>query len=408
MTGPAELLESSLADEIAANQAACQRLLETGFANLRGAIPSLPGSAPACFDFLSRIGLRTRALPQFAEWIARARQAGIAEPFVVERYLVLQACTVALSRLQDLQADESVKRQWCATCKLLTLPGIEQDQRLDHRSDAFGELAQLVTLRRFHAGQLSFDIMRLSVGSLLWWTLSVHPLDAPRWVYELIAGPWMFGAVVSPHVCYWRARPGFFLPKEQLRSFSRIAKTIALYPRLRGLVACSWLYSPDVGAESPHLAWTRDFFVQRGAFIVGIGPADESDGFLVGSERRRRLYAEGKFCPELTCVLWRRSDLLTWAEACERGESVGYSSPNAGEKVLRRWEIEEGRPYVWSRSRRFLFRRPKTYAAVVLLLPGLAVACAIAALANPLVAVLSVPLTMILMWVLQYYVLIRR
>lgn len=411
MTAPLPLhgLESSLEAEIADIVAACHAALSTGFAGLCAAVPSLPNTAGAAFDFLHTIGFGARALPQFAQWIGDAQRAGIDAPYAVERYLVLQAFCAALPRLSALAADDSVKRQLCNVAAYLTTPGYEQDQRLDYRSDAFEELALLVSLRRFHGGQLSFDLSRFPIGSLLWWSLSVHPRDLLRWLWMLTTRVAVFGPVAMPHLCYWRAKPGFMLAKEQARSLCSLARTIALYPKVKGLAAVSWLYAPQVGAESPHLAWTRDFFVDQGATIIGLGPAQESDGFLVGSERRRKLYADGKFQPEMTWIFWHRDDLLRWAEAYERDTASGDAIKGAAHparKASKQSQANMRVAGVWTAARRFLFRRPKTYAFAVLMLPALTAALIAGALLGPWFGVAALPVAAAAMWLFQYFVLL--
>jgi hypothetical protein len=88
-----------------------------------------------------------------------------------------------------------------------------------------------------------------------------------------------------------------------------------MQPDIKGVMADSWLYSVEVGEKTPHLAWIRQFYAERGAYIVDMELADPKSGFLVGSAERRRLYEEKKFHPRQTLVLWSRADILNWAAA---------------------------------------------------------------------------------------------
>jgi hypothetical protein len=57
------------------------------------------------------------------------------------------------------------------------------------------------------------------------------------------------------------------------------------------------------------------------AYVLDLSPALDDSGFLVGSEKRRRLYANGDFRPRETLVLWRRADIIAWTNS--QSEFVG-------------------------------------------------------------------------------------
>ena len=116
---------------------------------------------------------------------------------------------------------------------------------------------------------------------------------------------------------------------------------------------------------------------------VDAGPALVDAGFLVGSEKRRRLYADGKFRPRETLVLWRRRDMLTWASSCTgpneaaRPRSVSPSSVRAtpprcptNNITDHRRKLQNGRATLID-CKRLLFYNPRHYVVAILFLPAL-------------------------------------
>ena len=122
-----------------------------------------------------------------------AGEHGHIAPFAVERFLALQTYLVALPRLQQMPVPVSIKRQFCITCRDIAST-TQQDQRLALEGAAFAELAQIVTLRRFHAGECNFDVMPRMPFT---WLLKAHPLDLSGFMYELCFGMRSVGPFVE-------------------------------------------------------------------------------------------------------------------------------------------------------------------------------------------------------------------
>ena len=134
--------------------------------------------------------------------------------------------------------------------------------RLALGSDAFAELAQIVTLRKFHAGQCSFDIRpRMPLTRLL----KAHPSDLSGFLGELCFGVRGVGPVVEPHINYWRANQMVLLKREHERAIWRIAQFVEEHPAIKALISSSWLYAVETGNESPHLGWLREFYALENA-----------------------------------------------------------------------------------------------------------------------------------------------
>jgi hypothetical protein len=103
------------------------------------------------------------------------------------------------------------------------------------------------------------------------------------------------------------------LEREAERSYYRMAQSMAMQPRMIGLITSSWLHSPDTFAISPHLAWLNRVFRENGAVLATMGPADADCGVLHRSPERRRAYEEGRLKPTLGLVIWPRDAMLAWA-----------------------------------------------------------------------------------------------
>jgi hypothetical protein len=403
--------EATLKDEIIASETLCRSALEADYPGFVDRFPMAPKNPEDCFELLCGIPYDPKRVRALLTLKTGAERAGLRTPYAVERFIVLQAYLVSLSRLLSLPVDQSVNRQFCATCRQVASPVQAPDARLALKSDAFAELAQIITLRRFHAGQLSFDIMRMPRA----WLLKVHPIELPGLIREITSGFGGLGPVVMPHINYWRSNPLFILHGEQQRALWRIAKSIEYEYHIKGLIASSWLYSLTVGEIFPYLAWVRDFFIEHNAYVVDAGPALADAGFLVGSKKRQRLYSEGNFHPRETLVLWRRADMLAWANRSLKLREP--ARPVSGPSNVRTTGCPHHlsnldanittklKQYTLIDCKRLLYYKPRRYIMIVLLLPAL---CA-AMLSGASFTVWSVlPIfgfVFFLMWLVQYFFL---
>jgi hypothetical protein len=441
----------SLTDAIAECETRCRFALENDYPELALRLSPALTSPEKCFQLLRGLPYERVSVHEMRELRASAVRLGMDDTaHMVERFVVLQAYLVALRRLPSLPVDESVHRQFLDMCRNLVSPPQRPDKRLAQESDAFTELAQIVTLRRFHAGQLSFDVMKIPRA----WLLKVHPLDLSGLLREIISGFGGFGFVAMPHVCYWRANLLFVLRKEQERALWRIAKSMERDTRIQGFVSSSWLYSTAVGEVSPHLAWLRKFFIDHGAYLIDAGPAVEEAGFLIGSATRREFYSLGTFQPRETLVLWRRSDIIAWASARAEFEDIqstdtplamapsltpqprscrprtreisgpetrGHEARSTKAKLagglfrasrihsatltLQRYRALRSGQYTLIDCKRLLFYRPRPYITLIFLLPALCAALMTAATSTATAGVLAFLLVIPFMWLFQYFFL---
>ncbi len=413
MTARVDRSLPTIDEEARVAAASCRECLDARFADLDKCLPGAPTSAEGWFALLSGIPGDRGAMRRFSAMRSAGVDSGRWPPGSIECFAILQAYLAALPRLASLPLDESVKRLYCATSRRIDCDDTRLAGYFDYTSDPFSEMAKIATLRRFTAGQLSFDITTLPRS----WMLKVHPLALPGLVTELITRFGGFGPFAVPHLCYLRPNPLVILQTESRLSFWRIAKTLELQPQVKGVMAASWFYSPVVGEHFPHLAWVRNFFVEQGAYLVEMEIAEAGAGFLIGSAKRRRLYEQGRFRPRQTLVLWHRAALLDWAAAHpEFGDDAPRTNPAMSEPAMAAPMAGSGRQPATSPERggrlaglgaaRLLNARPKTYILVTLIAPAMLAALVGWLTAHPWAALPSFVTTAAVMWLVQYFFLL--
>lgn len=228
-----------------------------------------------------------------------------------ERVLLLRAFSRSLDALPRARVSEPVQRLICEEVRYLIDPPPAVARRYDVRRNSLVGFCKLATLRRFPAGQLTWEISGMQRS----WLVRARPRDLPRvWSYVAtrLRG---LGPLFVPHLSATRKDRTALLERETNRAYYRMATTLALQPDVKGLAAGGWLHSPDTMAVSPHLASFNRLFMENGALITTIGPADPDCGVFYRSPERRKLYDEGKFKPTVGLVLWAREDVLAWASA---------------------------------------------------------------------------------------------
>lgn len=401
-----------LEDEIAAAAKLLRGSSGGALPQLVAALPEAPSCPQDWLTLLRRFPISRKSARRLHRMAARLAAAGWPAG-TLERFALSQSFLAVLPQLPELPADPSVKRLFCGACLQVATVDKRWAKQFDLASKAFAEMAEIATLHRLPAGQLSFDRTSLPRS---WW-LAVHPLDLPDLLREVFRGLGGHGPLLSPHTSHWRPNPLVLLPQENERSLWRIAKSMQLQPDIRGLMADSWMYSADVGESFPHLAWLRDFFVEQGAYAVDLELADPGSGFLIGSARRRQLYENKAFRPRHTLVLWRRADMLAWAARHpELGEAGSMPAPAGSMPCLaakRRPDRRHGSlgrllppsgRWTLVDAKAWLARRPKLYILSTLLAPSMGTALAAASLDRWL-ALPAFFLSLIVMWLFQYFFL---
>lgn len=86
---------------------------------------------------------------------------------------------------------------------------------------------------------------------------------------------------------------------------------------LRSTFQASWFLDPSLVEISPHLAEIGRFVSKDGSLLVCIGQSDDStNDAILKSQKRKKLYEEGKYIPKRYLRLWARKDILFWKNNC--------------------------------------------------------------------------------------------
>ena len=100
------------------------------------------------------------------------------------------------------------------------------------------------------------------------------------------------------------------------RCYREISKLYSLHPHIRGMVATSWFYDPQLEAISPRLAYLASLPMSNGAIRVAHGTTEfDIRSATATSSTRRDLYETGRYTPICHSILWKREDMIRWAEA---------------------------------------------------------------------------------------------
>jgi hypothetical protein len=93
-----------------------------------------------------------------------------------------------------------------------------------------------------------------------------------------------------------------------------VAECLRLNPHVRGLLATSWWYDPQLADVAPHLAFLRDGSLAHGAIQLRAGHTEGATRMaLANSPMRQQLHAAGKYTPTSYALIWTRQALLAWA-----------------------------------------------------------------------------------------------
>jgi hypothetical protein len=105
-----------------------------------------------------------------------------------------------------------------------------------------------------------------------------------------------------------------YTPRSQRKMLRNIAECLKLNPQVRGLLASSWWFDPELETISPGLGFLRRGFVESGAFLFRYGPP-ANDHATANSPQRKKLVEEGKYTPMTYTIVWPRKLMIRWADS---------------------------------------------------------------------------------------------
>jgi hypothetical protein len=257
---------------------------------------------------------RVRTYGDAVSRLARHKSALAAAGYPVEngafeRMLIVSAAGDAIERLANLPVDERVRDLFCQNFQIYAATPGRLPEPFDVGRASFIAMARIATLSRFPAGQLDWEVSGLPRS----WLFKVPARSLPRLAASLLFELRGFGPAFFSHINPNRRNQGILLERESLRSYHRMARSMAQQPHIRGLITASWLHSPDTFTVSPHLAWLNAVFLEHGGSVLPLGPADPDSGVLHRSPERRQAYDAGTFNPTQALVIWPRAAMLAWA-----------------------------------------------------------------------------------------------
>lgn len=294
-------------------RAACRAALEDG-ADLqplwRASLDPGAGAAPLreARALLPAVRTAGAAVPRLAELKQALAAAGypVADG-AFERFLIVAAAHDAVDRLHALPVDERVKDLCCQNFTMYAAG--KTPEPFDVSKASFVAMGRIATLSRFPAGQLDWEVSGIPRS----WLLKIPWTSLPKFAASVLFELRGFAPAFFSHVNPNRRNQGTLLERESLRSYHRMARSMAHQPEIKGLVTASWFHSPDTFVISPHLEWLNDVFLQNGGYVFPLGPADVDSGVLHRSPERQQAYDAGTFKPTEAMIVWPRRAMLVWA-----------------------------------------------------------------------------------------------
>ena len=265
-------------------------------------------------DFaLSRMGTRAEDVawsllsnPSNVEQVTTLKKQAELEGDALERLLFWHAARQALPRVSSLPIEKSVRRR------------LDQDLRQLHTMNPsmvagsyhFDRAAKIATLQRFPAGPMEWE---LSGIPKTYFRQAAFP-DNLRLLQFVISRLRGLAPCFFMHVAPAPRNRSLSVPKEVLRSYYRMARSLQLQPGVRALLAHAWFHDPAAVRDSPHLAVLNEPYL-HGGLITLLGQASPSSGVLAGNAQRSADYQAGKLEYKYGFAVWPRDAAIRWADA---------------------------------------------------------------------------------------------
>lgn len=257
---------------------------------------------------------REQALLALAAQLGHAPEQEGTAKFALPRALLAAVALQNLKRLEDLPLETSVKSMLCDYCKFFVSPRPGEIRLFDPKQYSFLALAKIALLERFPAGQFDWEISGLPRS----WLFGIPFSSLPKVAYFLARKLKGFAPCIVPHMAFRPKNPlvaRCLMQRECEKSWYRMALSAERQPEIRGMVAGSWLFSPDTYKVSPHLSFLAKPMIESGGLNTIRGKAKLGGGLFAGSESRRKLYESGEFKPTMGLVLWSRDQMIQWAHS---------------------------------------------------------------------------------------------
>ena len=235
-------------------------------------------------------------------------QLGMApEDDSLERLMIRLRAEDALGQIDGLPVHPFVKKSLDNDIQAL----LTTREPLTAGSYNFARAAKLVTLRRFPAGPMEWEVSGVPRS----WLLRARFADFFRLLTFVTTRLGGFQPCFFMHVAPRPRSLALVMEREVMRAYYRMARSLELQPEVRGIVASAWFHDPQAVADNPHLEALSRPYTKNGGIIVLLEKADEASGVLEGSPKRRMLFEQGLLSYRNGLALWPRAEVLAWAEA---------------------------------------------------------------------------------------------
>lgn len=237
------------------------------------------------------------------------RSHGFSVPGAVERLLLVRAALQVIDAIPDLPVSRAVVEGFYQAFTCFAAPSERLLPSFEAGEYPFVAFAKIATLRRFPAGQFEWEVSGLPRSLYL----RVGPLALPRLLYWVLLKLGGRAPLFIPHFSIFRKHWLVMRESQVNRSYYQMAEAMKRQPSIRGMLAQSWFYSPDIYEVSPHLSWLRREVAENGGYTTTVGRARIDGGFLEHGTKRRELYETQQFRPADGLVIWPRDAMLRWA-----------------------------------------------------------------------------------------------
>jgi hypothetical protein len=234
------------------------------------------------------------------------REAGL-DGDGMERLLVWHAAQQALRRVPPLPIENWVRNRLAQDLNQLHAAS----ESMLAGSYHFNRAAKIATLRRFPAGPMEWELSGIPRSYFLQAEFPAN-LRLLAFVLFRVGGrtPCFF-----MHVAPAPRNRALRVPKEVLRAYYRMARSLQLQPGVRALVAHAWFHDQSAVRDYPHLEVLNRPYVKHGGLITPLGPAPASSGVLEGDAQRRADYLAGKVQYKSGFAIWPRDAAIRWADS---------------------------------------------------------------------------------------------
>lgn len=226
-----------------------------------------------------------------------------------ERAFLAFAAQETIPDIETLPVYEPVKSLMRAEFEYYTRPPKPGSDPIAIGTYAFVVACKTIALSRFPAGPLDWEIS----GFPRSWFLKIRPRDLPRVLTFLLYRVRGLAPLFFIHVARSPKKRSLVIEKEVLRSYYRIARSLELQPKLKGILASAWFHDPAAVEHYPHLEWLNRPYLDANGLIVMGAPAPADSGFMDRNEKRKEQYLKGEIRFRMGIALWPRAAAIRWS-----------------------------------------------------------------------------------------------